>query len=132
MEKLKATNPAGDTFKVVALWTIPAACMKRGKDGKENGDPHLVPLSTQAVAVLRDLHPLTGHGALVFPGERDGASCRNATRIWRNQRNLCRDNGLPVISRGEMSEIRCQYNRSSPMWAIVATSAATCATISFI
>lgn len=25
-----------------ALWTIPAMRMKRGKDGKENGDPHLV------------------------------------------------------------------------------------------
>lgn len=56
-----------------ALWTIPAARMKRGKDGKENGDPHLVPLSTQAVAVLRDLHPLTGHGVMVFPGERNHA-----------------------------------------------------------
>jgi integrase len=54
-----------------ALWTIPAARMKRGKDGKENGDPHLVPLSSQAVEVLRSLHPLTGHGAMVFPGERD-------------------------------------------------------------
>jgi integrase len=54
-----------------ALWTIPAARMKRGKDGKENGDPHLVPLSSQAVEVLRGLHPITGHGAMVFPGERD-------------------------------------------------------------
>lgn len=54
-----------------ALWTIPAARMKRGKDGKENGDPHLVPLSRQAVEVLQGLHPLTGHGTMVFPGERD-------------------------------------------------------------
>lgn len=54
-----------------ALWTIPAIRMKRGKDGKENGDPHLVPLSTQAVKVLRELYPLTGHSALVFPGERN-------------------------------------------------------------
>lgn len=53
-----------------ALWTIPAARMKREKDGKENGDPHLVPLPSQAVEILRDLHRLTGHGALVFPGER--------------------------------------------------------------
>ncbi len=53
-----------------AMWTVPAARMKRGKDGKENGDPHLVPLSRQAVEILRSLHPLTGHGALVFPGER--------------------------------------------------------------
>ena len=30
----------------------------------------MVPLSAQAVAVLRDLHPLTGHSAMVFPGDR--------------------------------------------------------------
>lgn len=53
-----------------ALWTVPAARMKRKKDGKENGDPHLVPLPTQAVEILRGLQPITGHGAMVFPGER--------------------------------------------------------------
>lgn len=54
-----------------ALWTIPAARMKRGKEGKENGDPHLVPLPRQAVEILRGLHGYTGHGAMVFPGERN-------------------------------------------------------------
>ncbi len=54
-----------------ALWTIPSARMKRGKDGKENGDPHLVPLARQAVEILRDLHRYTGEGLLVFPGERN-------------------------------------------------------------
>lgn len=29
---------------------------------------HLVPLSTQAIAILRDLHPLSGHGEYVFQG----------------------------------------------------------------
>lgn len=53
-----------------ALWTIPAARMKRSKDGKENGDPHLVPLPRQAVEILRGLHGYTGHGVNVFPGER--------------------------------------------------------------
>ena len=53
-----------------ALWTIPAARMKRRVDGKKNGDPHLVPLPTQAVEILRKLQPLTGHGTLLFPGER--------------------------------------------------------------
>ena len=37
---------------------------------KTNTD-HLVPLSTQAVAILRELHPLTGQGRYVFPGARD-------------------------------------------------------------
>jgi integrase len=55
------------------LWTIPPARMKRGRDGKEFGDPHFVPLPKQAVSILQDLHCLTGHGLLVFPGERDHA-----------------------------------------------------------
>lgn len=53
-----------------AMWTIPAARMKRSVDGKRNGDPHQVPLPTQAVELLRKLHPLTGHGTLLFHGER--------------------------------------------------------------
>lgn len=53
-----------------ALWTIPAARMKRRVDGKKNGEPHLVPLPTQAVEILRKLQPLTGHGVLLFHGER--------------------------------------------------------------
>ena len=62
---------AWDEFDLdAALWTIPAARMKRRVDGKKNGDPHLVPLPTQAVEILRKLHPLTGHGTLLFPGER--------------------------------------------------------------
>lgn len=53
-----------------AMWTIPAARMKRSVEGKRNGDPHQVPLPTQAVEILRKLHPLTGHGTLLFRGER--------------------------------------------------------------
>ncbi|OGT00598.1 MAG: integrase [Gallionellales bacterium RIFCSPLOWO2_12_FULL_59_22] len=32
---------------------------------------HIVPLALQAVETLREIHPLTGHGKYVFPGERD-------------------------------------------------------------
>lgn len=32
--------------------------------------PHIVPLASQAIAILHELHPLTGHRELVFPGER--------------------------------------------------------------
>ena len=34
---------------------------------------HVVPLSRQAVAILKEIHPLTGHGEYVFPGARDHA-----------------------------------------------------------
>lgn len=53
-----------------SVWTIPAARMKRRKAGKLFGDPHIVPLSTQAVAILRELHPLTNAGPYLFRGER--------------------------------------------------------------
>jgi integrase len=46
-----------------AEWNIPAERMKLRL-------PHLVPLSSQAVAILRDLHPITGAGRFVFPGAR--------------------------------------------------------------
>lgn len=45
-------------------WDIPSERMKMKT-------PHIVPLSTQAVTLLRSLHTLTGHSALLFPGERD-------------------------------------------------------------
>ena len=32
---------------------------------------HIVPLSTQAVKILEELHPLTGHGHYVFASERN-------------------------------------------------------------
>ena len=56
-----------------AQWTIPATKMKRSVSDKASGNPHIVPLSTQAIAILRDLHPLTGHGRYVFPSVRGGA-----------------------------------------------------------
>ncbi len=46
------------------LWRIPAERMKMKT-------PHIVPLSRQAVEVLRMIHGLTGHGELVFPGDRN-------------------------------------------------------------
>lgn len=47
-----------------AQWNIPAHRMKMR-------EPHLVPLSAQAVVILRELQPLTGRGRYVFPGARD-------------------------------------------------------------
>ncbi len=51
-----------------ATWSIPAARMKGRKAAKLNGPAHVVPLAPQAVAILRELQPLTGGGVYVFPG----------------------------------------------------------------
>jgi integrase len=53
-----------------ALWTVPAQRMKRELQEKLNGAPHVVPLPSQSVAVLRELYELTGNGPMVFRGER--------------------------------------------------------------
>jgi integrase len=45
-----------------AEWRIPADRMKMRS-------PHIVPLARQAVEVINELKPLTGNGALLFPGE---------------------------------------------------------------
>lgn len=47
-----------------ARWDIPAERMKMKA-------PHIVLLSRQAVQLLRNLHTLTGHRALLFPGDRN-------------------------------------------------------------
>ena len=52
------------------IWTIPARDMKRTKQAKASGPDHVVPLATQAVEVLRELHPLTSAGAYCFPNMR--------------------------------------------------------------
>jgi integrase len=54
-----------------ATWTVPAVRLKMRKAKKVSADPHVVPLSQQAVKLLRDLYPLSGSGRYVFPGERD-------------------------------------------------------------
>ena len=54
----------------MAEWTVPAARMKRLKAGKIHGKPHIVPLSTQALQILRDLYPLTHMSPFIFRGER--------------------------------------------------------------
>ena len=50
-----------------AVWTVPAARMKGRLKAKQNGPDHVVPLAPQAVAILRDLPPLTGTVTYVFP-----------------------------------------------------------------
>lgn len=54
------------------MLTIPSQAMKRRLHQKLNGRPHLVPLAPQAIAILRELHPLTGRSRYVFPSLRTG------------------------------------------------------------
>ena len=48
-----------------AIWRIPSTRMKMKRE-------HIVPLSRQAVAILRELHPVTSHRPYVFESVRPG------------------------------------------------------------
>jgi integrase len=47
--------------------TLPSSLMKRRREKKASGAPHVVPLAPQAVAHFRELHALTGSGRYCFP-----------------------------------------------------------------
>lgn len=54
-------------------YTVPPVNRKLKKAAKENPatPPHVVPLSRQALEILRDLQKVTGRGRYLFPGARD-------------------------------------------------------------
>jgi integrase len=57
-----------------AEWRIPAERMKMRAE-------HVVPLAPQAVAILRELQPLTGRGQFVFPSLRHGRRCMSINTV---------------------------------------------------
>lgn len=57
-----------------AEWRIPGSKMKMKVD-------HLVPLSAQAVEILRSVHAMTGLGKYVFPSIRTGERCMSENTI---------------------------------------------------
>lgn len=63
------------------LWSIPAEKMKMRR-------PHRVPLSPRAVAVLRDLHAITGKGRFLFPSVRSSKRCMSENTINAALRRL--------------------------------------------
>ncbi|RZF29968.1 DUF4102 domain-containing protein [Paraburkholderia sp. UYCP14C] len=112
-----------------ALWTIPASRMK----GREE---HLVPLSEQAVTLLRDLRKLTGASAWVLPNARDdkrhmgnmsmdnvfvrlgfngeawfrGHGARGTFSTWANEADFSSDWVEKQLSHVEKDSVRLAYN----------------------
>jgi integrase len=62
------------------LWTVPASRMKRSVEFK-------VPLSGQALAVLKPLYETRERSQLVFPGPKPGKAILNST-LWRTMRRV--------------------------------------------
>ncbi|KHK58126.1 integrase [Burkholderia sp. A9] len=61
---------------------------------------HLVPLATQAVAILRELHALTGQGRYVFPGARSSLRPMSEAAINAALRRLGYDTRTEITGHG--------------------------------
>ncbi len=71
-DEIEGIDWRSDDAAPEAFWRVPASRMKLMLDLKSDaGFEHLVPLSPQAVAVLRAAHVLTGRGPLIFPSNRN-------------------------------------------------------------
>jgi integrase len=57
-----------------AVWTVPAHRAKMRR-------PHSVPLSTQAMGIMKELRALTGWGRLVFPSVRSSQRCMSENTL---------------------------------------------------
>jgi len=68
---------------------IPASKMKMKAD-------HIIPLSSQAIAVLKELQPLTGHGQYVFPSTRSFSRCMSDNTINAALRRMGFDSSTVV------------------------------------
>lgn len=76
-----------------AEWNIPAERMKMRV-------PHLVPLSTQAVTFLRELHALTGTGNFVFPGARTNGRPMSEAAVNAALRRMGYDTKTEITGHG--------------------------------
>lgn len=87
-----------------ALWSIPATRMKMRQ-------AHVVPLASQAVEVLRELHKLTGRGTYVFPGARSNkrpmseVAVLSALRIMGFDKNTATGHGFRASARTLLDEV---------------------------
>ncbi|MEO6910699.1 MAG: hypothetical protein ABI158_07230 [Edaphobacter sp.] len=73
--------------------------------------PHIVPLSRQAVDILRELHPLTGKGRFVFPGGRGASRPMSDNAVLVAMRSLGIDkevmsgHGFRAVARTILDEV---------------------------
>jgi len=73
-----------------ALWEIPSLKMKMRQ-------PHVVPLSTQALEILREQYLLTGTDKYVFPSARGGSRLLSDNGVRTALRAMGFDNESPLV-----------------------------------
>ena len=103
------------------IWTIPATREAIDKvrfsgRGAKMRTPHIVPLSRQAIAILKQIQEISGHLELVFPGDHNPYKPMSENTINRALRLMGYDTRTDVCGHG-FRTMACSALVESELWS---------------
>ncbi|WP_410760077.1 tyrosine-type recombinase/integrase [Citrobacter youngae] len=104
-----------------AMWTIPAEReaiegVKHSQRGSKMRTPHLVPLSRQALAILKQVHKLSGDRDFVFIGDHDHRKPMSENTVNKALRVMGYDTKVEVCGHG-FRTMACSSLIESGLWS---------------
>lgn len=103
------------------IWTIPATREAIDKvrfsgRGAKMRTPHIVPLSRQAIAILKQIHEISGHLELVFPGDHNPYKPMSENTVNRALCLMGYDTKTDVCGHG-FRAMACSALMESELWS---------------
>lgn len=104
-----------------AMWTIPAERVaiegvKHSQRGSKMHTPHLVPLSRQAVDILKQIHKLSGNRDFVFIGDHNPRKPMSENTVNKALRVMGYDTKVEVCGHG-FRTMACSSLIESGLWS---------------
>ncbi|MDK2709787.1 tyrosine-type recombinase/integrase [Enterobacter cloacae] len=104
-----------------SMWTIPAEReaiegVKHSQRGSKMRTPHLVPLSRQALAILKQVHNLSGDRDFVFIGDHDHRKPMSENTVNKALRVMGYDTKVEVCGHG-FRTMACSSLIESGLWS---------------
>ncbi|MGS0637162.1 tyrosine-type recombinase/integrase [Citrobacter sp. VF227] len=104
-----------------AMWTIPAQReaiegVKHSERGSKMRTPHLVPLSRQALAILKQVHKLSGERDFVFVGDHNPCKPMSENTVNKALRVMGYDTKIEVCGHG-FRTMACSSLIESGLWS---------------
>ncbi|MCF7327150.1 integrase arm-type DNA-binding domain-containing protein [Escherichia coli] len=103
------------------IWTIPATReaiekVRFSGRGAKMRTPHIVPLSRQAIAILKQIQEISGHLELVFPGDHNPYKPMSENTVNRALRLMGYDTKTDVCGHG-FRAMACSALVESELWS---------------
>ncbi|EAA8875107.1 DUF4102 domain-containing protein [Salmonella enterica] len=103
------------------IWTIPATRkaidkVRFSSRGAKMRTPHIVPLSRQAIAILKQIQEISGHLDLVFPGDHNPYKPMSENTVNRALRLMGYDTKADVCGHG-FRAMACSALVESELWS---------------